>query len=116
MLMNNYLLYGIVALIVIIVLAIVFTYIIKNRHPKQIKAGDIPLDINMLINAVGGTNNIKETTASSSRITFFVKDDSLVSLEDLKTLGASGIVQTTNKVSAIFGKYSKEISNMINNR
>ena len=111
--MNDYLLYGIVALIVIIVLAIVFTYIIKNRHPKQIKAGDIPLDINMLINAVGGTNNIKETTASSSRITFFVKDDSLVSL---KTLGASGIVQTTNKVSAIFGKYSKEISNMINNR
>ena len=78
MLMNDYLLYGIVALIVIIVLAIVFTYIIKNRHPKQIKAGD--------------------------------------SLEDLKTLGASGIVQTTNKVSAIFGKYSKEISNMINNR
>ena len=74
MLMNDYLLYGIVALIVIIVLAIVFTYIIKNRHPKQI------------------------------------------SLEDLKTLGASGIVQTTNKVSAIFGKYSKEISNMINNR
>ena len=95
MLMNDYLLYGIVALIVIIVLAIVFTYIIKNRHPKQIKAGDIPLDINMLINAVGGTNNIKETTASSSRITFFVKDDSLVTLEDL---------------------YSKEISNMINNR
>ena len=46
--MNDYLLYGIVALIVIIVLAIVFTYIIKNRHPKQIKAGDIPLDINML--------------------------------------------------------------------
>ena len=43
--MNDYLLYGIVALIVIIVLAIVFTYIIKNRHPKQIKAGDIPLDI-----------------------------------------------------------------------
>ena len=38
MLMNDYLLYGIVALIVIIVLAIVFTYIIKNRHPKQIKA------------------------------------------------------------------------------
>lgn len=112
--MNDYLLYGIIALIVIIVLAIIFSYIIKNRQPKQIKADDIPLDINMLINAVGGKNNIKETTASSSRITFFVKDDGLVDLESLKTLGASGIVQTTNKVSAIFGKYSKEISNMIN--
>lgn len=116
MVMSDYLLYGIVALIVIIVLAIIFSYIIKNRQPKQIKAGDIPLDINMLINAVGGKNNIKETIASSSRITFFVKDDSLVDLESLKTLGASGIVQTTNKVSAIFGKYSREISNMINDK
>ncbi len=43
-----------------------------------------------------------------------MNNDSLVDLEKLKALGASGIVQTTNKVSAIFGKYSKEISNMIN--
>ena len=32
--MNDYLLYGIVALIVIIVLAIVFTYIIKKQTSK----------------------------------------------------------------------------------
>ena len=68
MLMNDYLLYGIVALIVIIVLAIVFTYIIKNRHPKQIKAGDIPLDINMLISAVGGTNPAIEVSSSAERV------------------------------------------------
>lgn len=37
MLMNDYLLYGIVALIVIIVLAIVFTYIIKTDIQNKSK-------------------------------------------------------------------------------
>lgn len=114
--MNDYLLYGIIALLVIIILAVVFVNVIKNKQPNQIKAGNVPIDIEMLIKAVGGKANIKETSASASRITFFVNDDSLVSLDDLKALGASGIVQTTNKVSAIFGKYSREISNMINER
>ena len=114
MLMNDYLFYGIVALIVVIVLAVIFLKVIKNKQPKQVKASDIPVDINMIMEDVGGRTNIKETVATSSKITFFVKDDSLVSLEKLKAVGASGIVQTTNKVSAILGKYSKEISNIIN--
>lgn len=114
MLMNDYLFYGVIALIVVIILAILFFRIIKNKQPKQINAGDIPVDIDLIMEAVGGKLNIKETIATSSKVTFFVNDDNLVSLEKLKALGASGIVQTTNKVSAIFGKYSKEISNIIN--
>lgn len=113
--MNDYLLYGIIALIVVIILAVIFLKVVKNKQPKQIKAGDIPVDISMIVEAVGGKNNIKETVATSSKVTFFIHDDSLVKLDKLKIVGASGIVQTTNKVSAIFGKYSKEISNIINN-
>lgn len=116
MLMNDYLLYGIIAIVVIIILAFIFLKVIKNKQPKQVKAGDIPVDINMIIDAIGGKANLKETVATSSKVTFFVNKDNLVDLEKLKALGASGIVQTTNKVSAIFGKYSKEISNMINNK
>lgn len=114
--MNDYLLYGIIAVIVIIALAIIFLKIMKNKQPKQVSASDIPVDVNSIINAVGGKMNIKDTTATSSKVTFFVNDDSLVDLEKLKALGASGIVQTTNKVSAILGKYSKEISHMINSK
>ena len=51
--MNDYLLYGIIALVVIIILAFIFLKVIKNKQPKQIKAGDIPVDINMIIDAVG---------------------------------------------------------------
>ena len=111
--MNEYLLYGIIALIVIVILAFIFLKVMKNKQPKQVSAADIPVDVNS-IEAVGGKTNIKETTATSSKVTFFVNDDSLVDLDKLKALGASGIVQTSNKVSAILGKYSKEISHMIN--
>ena len=110
--MNEYLLYGIIALIVIVILAFIFLKVMKNKQPKQVSAADIPVDVNSIIEAVGGKTNIKETTATSSKVTFFV--NSLVDLDKLKALGASGIVQTSNKVSAILGKYSKEISHMIN--
>ena len=66
--MNDYLLYGIIALVVIIILAFIFLKVIKNKQPKQIKAGDIPVDINMIIDAVGGKVNLKETVASSSKL------------------------------------------------
>lgn len=114
--MNDYLLFGIIALIVILILAFVFIKMMKNKQPKKVSANDIPVDVNSIVEAVGGMSNIKETTATSSKVTFFVKDNSLVDLEKLKALGASGIVQTGEKVSAILGKYSKEISNLINNQ
>lgn len=114
--MTDYLLYGIIAVIVVIILAFIFLKVMKNKQPKQVSACDIPVDVNSIVEAVGGKKNIKETTATSSKITFFVNDDSLVDLEKLKAIGASGIVQTTNKVSAILGKYSKEISHMINKK
>ena len=34
--MNDYLLYGIIALVVIIILAFIFLKVIKNKQPKQI--------------------------------------------------------------------------------
>lgn len=45
-----------VALIVVIVLAVIFLKVIKNKQPKQVKASDIPVDINMIMEAVGGRN------------------------------------------------------------
>ena len=116
MLMNDYLLYGIVAVVVAIILAFIFLKVIKNKQPRQVSAANIPVDVDKIMDAVGGRSNIKETIATSSKVTFLINDDNLVDLDKLKEIGASGIVQTTNKVSAILGKYSKEISNIINNK
>ena len=112
----NYLPYILIEIIVIVILAYIFIKSMKNKGPKQVTSADIPADVNKIIEAVGGKSNIKETTATSSKVTFFVNDDNLVDNEKLKALGASGIVQTTNKVTAILGKYSKEISRVINDQ
>ena len=45
-LMNEYLLYGIIALIVIVILAFIFLKVMKNKQPKQVSAADIPVDVN----------------------------------------------------------------------
>ena len=93
----NYLPYILIAIIVIVILAYIFIKSMKNKGPKQVTSADIPVDVNKIIEAVGGKSNIKETTATSSKVTFFVNDDNLVDKEKLKALGASGIVQTSNK-------------------
>ncbi|WP_294580566.1 PTS transporter subunit EIIB [uncultured Thomasclavelia sp.] len=112
----NYLPYILIAIVIIAILAYIFIKSMKNKGPKPVSASDIPVDVNEIIKAVGGKDNLKETTATSSKVTFFVNDDTLVDIEALKALGASGIVQTSNKITAILGKYSKEISRMINDQ
>ena len=77
-LMNEYLLYGIIALIVIVILAFIFLKVMKNKQPKQVSAADIPVDVNSIIEAVGGKTNIKETTATSSKVTFLLSEISIL--------------------------------------
>lgn len=110
----NYLPYILIAIVIVVILAYIFIKSMKNKGPKKITEADIPVDIKQIMEAVGGKSNIKETTATSSKVTFFINNDDLVDVDKLKALGASGIVQTTNKVTAILGKYSKEISRVIN--
>ncbi len=110
----NYLPYILIAIVIVVILAYIFIKSMKNKGSKKITEADIPVDIKQIMEAVGGKSNIKETTATSSKVTFFINNDDLVDVDKLKALGASGIVQTTNKVTAILGKYSKEISRVIN--
>lgn len=46
--MNEYLLYGIIALIVIVILVFIFLKVMKNKQPKQVSAADIPVDVIVL--------------------------------------------------------------------
>lgn len=46
----------------------------------------------------------------------FCRKDDLVKVNVLKELGASGIIQSTGKVTVILGKFSSEISKIINDK
>ena len=55
----NYLPYILIAIIVIVILAYIFIKSMKNKGPKQVTSADIPVDVNKIIEAVGGKSNIK---------------------------------------------------------
>ena len=54
------------------------------------------------------------TKDKGSKVRFFVENDDLVKVNVLKELGASGVIQATGKVTVILGKFSEEISRIVN--
>ena len=61
-------------------------------------------------------DNIKESQSQGSKVRFFVENDDLVKVNVLKELGASGVIQATGKVTVILGKFSDEISRIVNEK
>ena len=91
--MTDYMIYIVIAIAVAFALWFLFAKVLKNKKPKEITRKDIPIDIEALVNALGGFNNIKESIANGSKITFFVENDDVIKVNTLIQLGASGIIQ-----------------------
>ena len=112
--MSDYFIYILIAVVLIVLVWFIFAKGLKNKKPKEVTLKDIPIDLEALINAFGGIDNIRETQGSKIRV--FVENDDLVKVNVLKELGASGIIQSTGKVTVILGKFSSEISGIINDK
>ena len=110
--MNEYLPYILAGLaLTIIVVWFVFTRYIKG---KKIQSGrKVNIDVEKIITALGGKDNVLSAKATNSRLSVSLKDDQKLNIEDLKQLGASGIVQTTNKVTVILGQVSQLVEEEI---
>ena len=102
--------------IVIVGVWFIFAKVLKNKKPKEVTLKDIPIDLEALIHALGGIDNIKESQSQGSKVRFFVENDDLVKVNVLKELGASGVIQATGKVTVILGKFSDEISRIVNEK
>ena len=112
--MSDYFIYVLIAIIVIVGVWFIFAKVLKNKKPKEVTLKDIPIDLEALIHALGGIDNIKESQSQGSKVRFFVENDDLVKVNVLKELGASGVIQATGKVTVILGKFSDEISRIVN--
>ena len=113
--MSDYFIYVLIAIIVIVGVWFIFAKVLKNKKPK-VTLKDIPIDLEALIHALGGIDNIKESQSQGSKVRFFVENDDLVKVNVLKELGASGVIQATGKVTVILGKFSDEISRIVNEK
>ena len=117
--MDHHLLYIGIAVAVIVLLIAVYCFLrfghIK-RKPK-LKSG---LDLDKLVAGLGGRDNISHLEADGSKVVFQLADARQIRAEEIKALGASGIVSSKDKVSITFGKVSEplavELTDYLKNR
>lgn len=75
---------------------------------------EIPFEVQNLLNLFGGIDNITKTDATISSFKVELKDPSLADVEAIKKLGqAKGVMKSGNKLSIVFGDYSKTLDSFI---
>jgi PTS system D-glucosamine-specific IIC component len=73
-------------------------------------AGDIPYRSPLILQALGGKNNIKNIEACITRLRLTLENDRLIDIQALKHLGAAGVIRLGGgNVQVVFGTYSELI-------
>lgn len=86
------------AVLIIIALAVV-------RGNKK----DFKLEINKLVDLLGGKDNIIDTEIEMSRFKVTLKDVTKANKEGIMKLGAKGVVEIDDQLKIIFGKEAKKL-------
>lgn len=92
----------IIAVLLIIALSIV-----------RVKKTDYKIEINKLIDYLGGKSNIIDYECNKSRFTVKLKDISLVNKDAIQKLGAQGIVEIDNQLKIILGSNANRLKHYI---
>lgn len=101
----DYIQYGVILVVFLIILLAVLKSMKKDAH----------LELNKLVEYLGGKDNILSTETSLSRFKVTLKDVNLVNKEAIQKLGAKGIVEIDNQLKIILGSESKQLKKYIDN-
>ena len=82
--------------------------------PKTSGKGEIAEKAPLVLAALGGEENIVSVDACITRLRVEVKDKANVNKDELKNLGAAGVVEVGNGIQAIFGAKADAYKNAIN--
>ncbi|MEG0284117.1 MAG: PTS transporter subunit EIIB [Erysipelotrichales bacterium] len=105
---QTYLIIGIALVIISIILSVIF-----NRKGKGLQENGLPFALEILLENLGGIENIESVDSSRSKVSFKLKDNEKINIEKINELGASGIVETSSGVSLIFGDISQTICDLV---
>ena len=94
-------------LIVIVILLIIAFAIIKSNKK------DLKLELNKLVDLLGGKDNIIETEVEMSRFKVTLKDITKANKEGIIKLGAQGVVEIDDQLKIIFGNNAKQLKKYI---
>ena len=101
--MNNY------QYIIILVVFLIVVLAILKANKK-----DAHLQMNKLVEYLGGKENILSTEVNLSSFKVTLKDVSIVNKDAIQKLGAKGIVEIDNQLKIILGPESKQLKKYIN--
>ena len=94
-------------IIIIAVILIILLAVLKANKK------DANIDLNKLVEYLGGKDNIISTESKLSRFIVTLKDTSKVDKESIQKLGAKGIVEINNQLKIILGPESKQLKKYI---
>ena len=94
-------------IIIIVVLLIILLAVLKSVKK------DAHINMNKLVDYLGGKDNILGTEVNLSRFKVTLKDISIVDKEGIQKLGARGIVEIDNQLKIILGPESKQLKKFI---
>lgn len=90
-------------------IAIICILILISLVILKVNKKDFSLEINKLIQCLGGKDNIIDSEVNMSRLKVILKDVEIVDKEGIQKLGAKGIVEIDNQLKIIFGPNSKQL-------
>ena len=93
--------------IIVTVLIVIFLAVIRANSK------DFKLEINKLVEYLGGKDNIIDTEVEMSRFKVTVKDVTKANKEGIMKLGAKGVVEIEDQLKIIFGKDAKKLKKYI---
>lgn len=95
--------YIIIGVILLIILLAILKSMKKNVY----------LEVNKLVDYLGGIDNIVSTKHNLSRFIVTLRDVNLANKEEIQKLGAKGIVEIDNQLKIILGSNSKQLQKYI---
>ena len=101
--MNQYIQYA----IIIVVLLVIALSIVRTKKK------DYKIEINKLVEYLGGKNNILDYESNRSRFIVSLRDVSLVNKDAIQKLGAQGIVEIDNQLKIILGNNANRLKRYI---
>lgn len=100
---TNLIQYGIIIVVFIVILLAILKSMKKDAH----------IELNKLVEYLGGKDNIISTEFNLSRFKVTLKDVNIVNKEAIQKLGAKGIVEIDNQLKIILGPESKQLKKYI---
>ena len=94
--------------IIIIVILLIIAFAIAKSNRKDLK-----LELNKLVELLGGKDNIIETEIELSRFKVTLKDITKANKEGIIKLGAKGVVEIDDQLKIIFGNEAKQLKKYI---